>query len=337
MSTTYSKVRALAQQLLDDTAITRRREAGEKLQRMLSTPEVRRRLAAEAKPKSRGSAPLSPAATMAAKQEALANMWRFIVQNTILAVQNISAKKTPKMKESDILIPFKIIQCCDLPDETRDYTSSSFLGSMRCSISSSSKLSKRETRLVADYCMEMLTLPNKNDAHIEAKRAAEGQMLEMMSYICSRREYVAHFRPHREIQTILEEVVIKRFHNDDADLGGEYNDEMKIRGAAKIFDSLIKTCIQLGIGMNVLVPRCAFFVAEWCARMNQDAVSVHRHCSELSYLIRGLTTLMRSCMEQSISPLKRYGRTILSFAKRRYAHADAVQQHVLNEFFLCYL
>lgn len=87
------------------------------------------------------------------------------------------------------------------------------------------------------------------------------------------------------------------------------------------------------------MPGSFKLMASWCARIvKRDTLGNRiRQVSEQSGLLRAICTLMISNPEQAIAPLRRHGRPILSFARRRYANGDGQQRHVLNEYFLCHM
>lgn len=300
----YSEIKSLIKDL-NESKIKQRRMAGEKLQSMLSQPETRRRLAMEVSipPSQRGLISIAGARRMA-----LAEVWRLIIQSAISAVQAIVDGKS-KITESDILMPYKLIRSCDMHDEVED-ASIQF---------SNTKLDKKTTRIVFEYTMEML----ENRTTLEL---AEMTLLQQLAYICSRREYVAYFKPHGEISAILEEVE-SRILSADGAVESRVTEE-----AGKLFGNIVKTTIDLGIGLEILIPGCVKMAANWC-KLNKAKNLV----SELPHVLNGLSLILESNPEQSVAPLFRYGHIILSFVQKRYSNTVGMHRNALNKYLLRHL
>jgi hypothetical protein len=303
----YNEIKALTKEL-SSTKIRQRRAAGETLQQRLSMTEVRRRLAQEA-----GAGGSSGSSVAIRRRRALAEMWRAIILQAVLAVQTI-ARSNSKLTVSDILMPFKLLRCCDLPDTTDSDVPPQY---------EPSKLSRRETKKVFSYCYDML----QDETAVEL---AEVQLLEMLAYLCARKEYVANMRPHLEIHAVVQEVELRLIAEDENSVPPEV-----VLVAGQIFENILKTTNQLRVGMHLLMPGCVKIVAAWCVNnLNRDRV---RPTGELPHIMRGLSILLKSDAEQAIAPLTRHGRPILSFAKRRYATVDESHRGALNEYFLSHL
>lgn len=302
---TYREIRSLAQNL-SSSKLRDRRAAGEKLQQHLSMAEVRRRLAQEA------AATASSQGPSAVKQrKALSEMWRYIILNAVLSVQTTA--RASKLTLNDILMPFKLIRCCDLPDE-QESTLTRY---------EPSKLSRKTTKQVFSYCYDMLQDEN-------ALALAELQLLEMMAYICARKEYVAHMRPHLEMHAVVQEVETRLTEADEASIRPEV---MLVAG--RIFKNLLASAYVLGIGMHLLMPGCVKIVAAWC--VNNLHRQRNRPTAELPHIFRALSVLLKSDVEQAIAPLTRHGRPILSYAKRCYSSVDENHRSALDEYFLSHL
>jgi len=311
---TYREIRSLAQEL-NSPRIRQRRAAGEKLQQMLSMAEVRRRLAQEAGAAAagrQGNEGRDRRSINVERRMALSEMWRYIILNAVLSVQAI-AQGSSKMTETDILMPYKLIKCCDLPYENPEMA-----------IDEPSKLSRKETKLVFTYCYDML----QNEAALDL---AEVQLLEMLAYLCGRKEYVAYMRPHLEMHAVVQEIEHRLIPKSDK------NSVQPDVGlvCAKIFENLISTSSHLGIGLHLLMAGCVKFVATWCVNMSNR--ERQGPTAELPHLFRGLAILIKSDVEQAIVPLTRHGRPILSFCKRCYVNADVAHRAALDEYFLSHL
>jgi len=308
---TYREICSLSKDMLDESSVTKRRNAALQLQSKLGQLQVRRRLALEATPPAHKRGRMT---IQQARHKALSHMWRTVIQNAVLAVQKITTGKRSKLTVADIMLPYKLLQYCDMPDEGVDNASLRF----------PSKLSRKVTKRVVKYCLDML-----DDE--EALHVAEVQLLEMMAYMCSRREYVAYFRPSKDIQFIMMEVE-KRISDEDVSVS-----YAAMAAAGSVFQNIMTTTTELGIGMHIWMPGCIKLVASWCANMYEQTRNNTRPIAELGPLLRGLTALIRSNPEQAIAPLTRHGRAILGFCKNRYVTADLIDRNALTGYFLCHL
>jgi hypothetical protein len=312
----YSEIKHLVKEL-NDSKIKQRRSAGEKLQNLLSQPEVRRRLLAEV---SVPHAQRSRISIAGARRTALAELWRWIIQSAVSAVQSIVDGKS-RVTEADLIMPYNLIRLCDMKDDERGNNDTVPYNLQ------SSKLDKKTTRCVFEYCMEMLD--NNTTADI-----AVLQLLQMLGFICSRHEYVAHFKQNGEISAIMEEVERWILPNEDDNVlhSSSRMEHNIILEAGKIFESIIKTTTSIGIGIELLLPGCVKLVADWCnANKNKGVVP------ELPQIINGLSIILQSNPEQSIAPLSRHGRSILSFTKKIYKSAVVGHRTAMNKYFLRHL
>ena len=297
MSSTYLEIRALANEL-NSTKVRDRRAAGEQLQQRLSRVEVRQRLAQEAQGNS----------------QALAEMWGLILMNAIVSVQKMIGKTSTKVTATDLLLPFKLLRCCNL-DDTNNNNNNMYQES------ASSKLSRKTTKLVFSYCYDLLQDDN-------ALELAEVHVLEMMAYLCARKEYVAYMRPHVEMHAVVQQVEMRLTSTDD-----DVRPPVVVVTAGQIFENLLTTSKALGVGMHLLLPGCIKMLAIWCANNR----NTNRTAVGFSHIFRGLSALLSSDPEQAIAPLTRHGRPILSFAKRRYSFANGKDRNALEEYFLAHL
>ena len=290
---TYNEISALSRDLQENNAIKKTRAAAEALVVKLGDEQVRRRLAREATPED-----LEPGESVQAiRRRALAQIWRLVISRAIAAVENIVEGKK-KLLDSDVKLPYKLLLLSDKTDELFD--------------KDTPKLSRQETKLVLNYCLNMLY-----DDKVMGTEGAEDTLLETLAYICGRREHVAYFRPDQQVQAILEEVE-KRL------IVGEDEDELPVgketaKTCSDIFRNLLSTLDEIGIGLHLLLPQTLKMLAKWChqnKRREDDIV-------ELPGMIGGGAILLRSCPDLAVAPLTRYGRNILTFVRKRLNRGKA--------------
>ena len=293
----FDEIMSIATEMREESTLSKRREAGRRLEQRLSSARVRQQLVTEG---GRNG------------HHALAEVWRYIVSNSIAFVEKIAESKS-KLTKADILIAFSIVKCCDLPEDS--------LSSHEAMIHGNFRLSRKEVKAVINFCLRLL-----NDD--EAIGVAELDLLDMLAFLAGNRGYMAYLRSQNEIQVILVEVE-KRI----ADGSLSQNVQQK---AAIIFHDLC-TCIgNLGLEMTSLVAGCVKMVSLWCRSPNllNDSSSF----ALTSPLLAGLTIVLQNNVEQAVAALSRYGRAIFKHAKYRYQSVpDRGQRQVLNQYFICHL
>jgi hypothetical protein len=310
---TYQKIRSLAKQLLEEKAVKERRLAGTELEKLLGSATNRRKLASEVTPPAhkRGRVSIN-----VAQRNALAEVWRFVIQNALLASRKIVLATTKKVKVTadDVNLPWKLLRLCS---KEEDFESPPNVPT----------LSRNETKLLTKYCLDML----EDD---DALRVAEVSLLEMLEHICSRREFVAYFKPQSEIRNILQEVESRI--NSPVDEFSVAKTASQI--ASKIFKNLMYTASDLGMGMHLVLPGCVKMVAEWCASHAAVDISSAANKLELPFLLSGIACLLRLEPEQSVAPLTRHGQLFLRLAMRCYRANPKGEKHgPLMEYFSSHL
>lgn len=318
---TYNQISALSRDL-GDNAVKKSRAAGDGLIKMLGEERVRRRLAEEATPTD-----LQPGdpGVQAIRRKALAQIWRLVITRAIASVENIrdETKKKTKLTDADIRLPFKLLQLCDMPDE--------LFGA------DTPKLSRVETKLVLNYCINMLCW---EDNKVKDTHGGVRSLLQMLSHICSKREHVAYFRPDQQVNVILQELerflLIQEEDDDDerersvAQLPFVVDPDIA-HLCAKIFGELLATLHDLGIALHLILPGTLKMVAKWCHQ--------NRHRSDLSGfagILSGAAVLLRSSPDLAVAPLTRYGRPILSFVRKRLGRPGPLDA-ALTEYLLRHL
>ncbi|KAL7571734.1 hypothetical protein ACA910_002833 [Epithemia clementina (nom. ined.)] len=297
----YKEIMSLASAMREESTLSKRREAGRRLEQRLTSPRVRQQLHTEAG---------------ANRHQAMAELWRFIVPNSVASIQKVAHSKS-RLTQADILLVFSIIKCCDIPDENLSPEQVQLHGTFR--------LTRKEMRVVLNFCLELL-----NDD--EALSVAELDLLDMLAYLAGSRGYMAYLKSQNEMQVILEEVE-KRISNESL------LDTVRQK-AAIIFQNFCLSTANLGMEMTFLVAGCIKIVSEWCAKPFRSGQKTNdvSYLAELSPLIGGLTIILRNNTEQSIAPLARYGEEIFKLVKFRYRRVpDRGQRHLLNQYFLSHL
>jgi hypothetical protein len=288
----YSEIRGLRKQLDTEGSVKKCRDAYQRLLELLSDPDARERLALEAIPDDDGvnSSRKRGRSLGSIQRSALAEMWKMLLTSAVACVQMISRGKS-KLTEADIHFPFKLLLLCNKSDGLFD-------GSVA---SVPSYLGKEQTKLLHAYCMELL-----GDESITTNvYGAEHTLLSMLLYICGRREFVSYFKPDTHIRAVLEELKIRLLKQDDID---DRSREKSLL-SAKIFATLLGTCRDIGIGLQILVREMVSFAASWCQHPGLYA-------DEVPHLLAGVSVVLRSDPDLCVAPLTQFGRPILQLVKR---------------------
>ena len=307
---TYDRIRNLATQLRRETRVTKRREIGEELVRLLSKDDVRRKLATEATPEAVGPDEPSMAAS---RCHTLSQLWVLVIHGAISVAESISqGKGRVKRTLQDLTLPWKLLVCCDKRDEAFE---SEGLGIP--------KLSRKTIRSVLQYCLNML-------ADDEAVELAEIELLDMLNHMCSRADYVGFFKFHSDFSNILSELSHRLSPEDEAK-----NEDAYFR-AAKVFDSLFKTCRELGIQMNLFIADSMAIIHKWCKGHIRGGTM--KPTSPIIYhFYNTMASILYANPEESIGSMKQYGRAILRVCKRCYSAATPVNKDALNNYLLAHL
>jgi ataxia telangiectasia mutated family protein len=292
-----------------EKSVITRRKACDELQQLLATPEVRRKLALEGTP-ARGTT----RNLRASRHRALSELWRNIVQHAMVFIDMILDDKKVKLNRNDVTIPLKLIKLCHLYDEGIDYRAGSKL-------QPPSRLSRSEIKKVIAFVFGLVD----DDRPLAL---AEVDLLDMLAFICSRREYVANMKPVPEMQIILEEVETRLLVEDESVYP---SDPTHVAYACKAFQNLMKTSNELGVGLHLLVPGTIKMVMRWIRRKNKEHVLPS--VVEFVPILEGLTGMVRSHPHQCMAPLARHGKTIIKAALKRYSNALSFERRALNGFF----
>jgi hypothetical protein len=287
----YQDIVRLRKQLIEANKVTDRREAAEDLLSLLADPQKRRRLLL--------GVPVAKDDGRAAAQHkrhiAVSNIWQVLLKTAVKYVKLFRNGKA-KIRASDILLPFNLLKLCDMPVYENE----------------PSKLSKPLTKELLEFCLDML-----DDAPTLDLEGLEDGLLQMLAYLCSRREFVAFFRPDQQITAILEEV--------ESRLMGE-NESVALL-AAKVFYNLMKTAEDLGLGLHLIISGTFYMVAKWTKKKIRNLETIH--C-----LLGGVSVLFALHPDLSVAPLARYGKPLVTLAKGSLATKLSRQQALSSYSFL---
>lgn len=286
----YNKIAELCRNLNPGdkrTSVTQMRSAGKELLQLLSDDPVRRRLAQEATPES-----LEPGESVQAIQRrAVAQIWRLVIANAIASAEKILDSKY-KMTNEDVRLPAKLYQVSSYADDLFDENAPA--------------LSKKEYNMLLEYCITML-----NDDKVMGVDGAEKSLLDMLVQICSKREFVAYFRPEKHVQAILEEIEKRLIQGDDEEQLSIDTETTEV--TAKILKNLLSTLFDLGFSLHMILPSTIKMIATWCHQKKSRDDDVR----ESPFMLSAAAVLLRSCPDLAVASMERYGRKIFTFVRRR--------------------
>jgi hypothetical protein len=301
-SALYHEIKALTQELsTNDKRVTKRRETGKRLLELLSKEKTRNRLNEKAISLAlkKGYSPAK------AKRWAVSVVWTPIITSAFASATFLANERKGKLDPDDVKLPLRLL-----------HYSESSVESNRVRIESSCKLSEKNIKTILQFCIEMYY----NDT---ARSLAEVELMNTLIFLCERVDYVAFFRPHTELVSIMKIVEDCLIPDNE---GWARSSDSAV-AASRIFGAVLESCHELGVGLHLFVSEGLELVARWCKRSLENVRSSPR---EVSYLFRGISTLLRFHPEQAIQPLTRYGGAILRYAKRVYQHSASVNRHAIH-------
>lgn len=305
----YEKIRSIITQLQQGGTIRKKRELALQLEQYLSNVKFRNSLAEEAEPPTR-SAGTDDLSVPARQCHALSRMWASAFTAAI-GFSTSTLKGKSKATLEDILLPDKLLRASAGWDETFDGQG----------LQGIPKLSRKTVRSLLKFCLQML----EDDNVIEI--GGECIMLEMLTRLCSKKEYMGFFKYSVDFQCILSEITLRM--NEDV--------SVEIHNAAcKAFDAFFDMGNQLGIQLHMFVSDSLQVVSQFCkARIRENGFkSLSVSCL---YIFNAVGSMLLAYPEHSIGPLKRYGKNILRYCKRAYPNAPSNHREAFNRYLLGHL
>ena len=289
----YNEIRNLSI-ALSDNVVGKRRAALEKLGTRLG--ESRQQLVDAAE------------GNIIRKKEALTTLWRLILLNAHKCVDDFFAGNKAKPKASDVSMLAKLVRQFLLMKEQLDPNIAPVISSL--------------------VVNNLLTLCLSNlECEKEKAEGSETEFLQLLSLICSRKEFVALFGK-KEISNVFAEL------NARLDVDSDCYSHHVIDAAAKVWENFLTTlCQKVGVGMQLWMRGCIQLVSIQCTHHHET-----NSISNIPFeLLKGAALLMLSHPEQAIEPLRRDGGTMLKLATRRYLSSDANAKDTIIDYFYAHL
>jgi len=288
----YTRIARFTQRIRDEGSVTKRRAACTELRELLGHQRNMDILVQEASGK-----------------KALQAVWTTILQAALLAANKSINKKSAKYPKEDILFPYYMLLRLD------EFTKIAKTDSL---------LSSKQVRDLLLHCIDLL-------AAKEACVAAGPDLFNMLEHMCSRPDYVAHFRANAEMENILSELE-ERLQDPD---------HSYFQNSAKVFYTLLTTAKTLGLSMHLLMPRCLTVIDNWCKNRLQaihDNKVTRMDILGLDYMFGAAAAMLSSHPEHAIFDMSVKGSGFLKLAKRCYPNATSKKnKEALIEYFLAHL
>jgi hypothetical protein len=288
----YNKIKRLTSQM-NAPGIAKRREASKELREYLNESTTRERLLQEAY----------------GGKEPLQAVWSMIMSAAIVSFDK-AAKRKIVLKEEDIATPYYMLLRLD----------------------EFAKFAKIDSLLSMQMVRELLEFTVNSLSDKEVCKAAEDVLLNMMELLCSKREFVAYYRPKEEMHSILAELQER--------LEDPTHEYFEI--AAKTLCALLTTAKKLGVAMHLILPRCLNLIDTWC-RDRLLALQQHklRSANEVfgyEYMFSAAVAALSTHPDHLIYEFSSRGQCMLKLAKKCYPHAvSKKEKEALIEYFLAHL
>ncbi|KAG7361239.1 phosphatidylinositol 3- and 4-kinase [Nitzschia inconspicua] len=306
----YDKIKRLALKLQEPGNVKERRRLALELEQLMSSYDIRVALAEEATPASHGPNDLSIAATRCL---ALSTLWTTVftaaIGFTSGVIKGENGKKGVKPTPADIGFPDKLLRAATGPDQAFDSHGIAI-----------PKLNRKTVRGIVKFCLEMLD----NDKVVEC--GGEVQMLEMLSRICSRPEYLGLIKDCN-FQTILSEITSRLTEKISADI---------YLVACKAFDAFFETSSQLGHPFHSFLSDSLSIVSTFCRDSLHDN-AVNEASAARVHMFNAAASMLFSHPEHAMGPMKRDGHNILRYCKKAYENAAPNHRDAFNKYLLAHL
>jgi hypothetical protein len=217
----FAEILHLSKTIRSASKANERREAALKLQEKLADPDVQRRLMEEVRvpdhdenTQHRRGRPPQPREVIYPPREsvrmkrrrALNVLWGLIVRNSVLAIREVSSDENNKRRRvstklnlADVMLPYRLVRLCDaaftrivgttgVASANTTFPNNAMVPLEYAELRLPCSLGRGERELVLEYCLSMLNSQ-------EALDVAEVDLLEMLNYLCSRKEYLNELNP----------------------------------------------------------------------------------------------------------------------------------------------
>jgi hypothetical protein len=218
----FAEILHLSKTIRSASKANERREAALELQEKLADPDVQRRLMEEVRipdhdentQQRRGRPPSTDKQVIYPPREsdrmkrrrALNVLWGLIVRNSVLAIREVSSDENNKRRRvstklnlADVMLPYRLVRLCDAAftrivgatvasANTTTSPNNAMVPLEYAELRLPCSLGRGERELVLEYCLSMLNSQ-------EALDVAEVDLLEMLNYLCSRKEYLNELNP----------------------------------------------------------------------------------------------------------------------------------------------
>lgn len=297
----YNRIARLTNRIKEESGATKRRALCNELRELLGVQSNREMLLQEGH----------------GAKKALSAVWTMIIKAALFSAAKASKKSNKYVKE-DVLFPYYMLVRLD---EFAKFANTDSL------------LATKEVKELLTYCLNLLAIEG-------ALNVAEADLMNMLEHMCSRPDYVAHFRSDREIQNILSELEV-RLAMISKPKKGQQREHQFFEKAAKALATLLNTVKSLGTGMQMLIPSVLTVIDTWCRDYLHRIRFENLRTSEIlgvEHMFGAAAAILSSHPEHAIFELSVRGRGTFKLAKKCYLNeASKKNKEALIEYFLAHL
>ena len=195
------------------------------------------------------------------------------------------------------------------------------------------RLTSKEIQKLLEFCLQAL-------ADEECREEGEPDLMNTLSTLCSRSDYVAHFATDKDVEYILSEIEERLLPKKGRILGGAEATAATrmaiMENAAKTLANLIyHYTVSLGCGMHMRLASCFDLIVTWCKLSSSQPRQTANQC--LHYVISAATSLLLTHPDQCVPIMRENGRYILALVKKSFTLTSGQPRDVLIDYFSAHL
>lgn len=236
---------------------------------------------------------------------------RLVLRRALNLVHQMLRKKQ-KHKSKYLTFPYSILQKCYYAE---DYDPD--------------RLSVNEVMDLYKYCVSFLN----DETRLNEIENLEQDMLNMLDFMCAKREFVAYFKPDDDLQEIVE-IVRKRLPRSKASTEANVHviaNSDFCEPSAKALCKLFQTLEETGVTMQYVAAPAIDLVSEWCVwYKEQYDSSVVGHENTMRFLLSTAVTIMRTLPDRCIAMLRQWGQPIFGLVRKSLGMLQSSQPDLIK-------
>jgi len=199
------------------------------------------------------------------------------------------------------------------------------------------RLTSKEIQKLLDFCFSAL-------ADEACREAAESDLMNTLSTLCSRSDYVTHIATEENVEFILSEIEERLLPSRGDDkgrivggAGATSAARMAItENAAKTLANLVyHLTASLGYGMHMRLAKCFDLILTWCQLPSSQPRQTANQC--LHYVVSAATSLLLTHPDQCVPIMRKKGRYLLALVKKSFTLTSGQPRDALIDYFSAHL